>query len=506
MVGRESVPVRPGRAEESQMRRHWAVLVVAGAAAVWCAAPLLVTAAPAARAVARAGTWGTAIEVPGLGALNQGGRAQLNSVSCGAAGNCAAVGSYTDGAGHAQALLVSETAGKWRSAVEVPGSEILNAGGGASADSVSCVSAGNCTALGSYTDGAGRGQVFVVSETDGTWGTAIKMPGVGGLNRFGTPIAHDSVSCASAGNCAAVGGYRDGASRSQVFVVSETNGTWGKAIKMPFSGILNWGGSADAGSVSCGAAGSCAAVGSYRARGPSSTQAFVVSLTNGTWDPAIEVPGSETLNVGRDASTDSVSCVSAGNCTAVGDYRDGVGSPAGRPQPFAVRETNGTWGQAIKVPGSGLFDADAGANVTAVSCATAGNCAAGGTYDDAVFSQQAFVVSETNGTWAKAIEVPGSGTLNAGRFAVVFSVSCPSAGNCAAGGFYIDGSHHEQAFVVSQTNGAWGNALEVPGSGTLNAGDASVTSVSCRSAGRCAAGGTYTDGSGHTQAFLVNQA
>src|SRR5215831_3136243 len=389
MVGRESVPVRPGRAEESQMRRHWAVLVVAGAAAVWCAAPLLVTAAPAARAVARAGTWGTAIEVPGLGALNQGGRAQLNSVSCGAAGNCAAVGSYTDGAGHAQALLVSETAGKWRSAVEVPGSEILNAGGGASADSVSYVSAGNCTALGSYTDDAGRGQVFVVSETDGTWGTAIKMPGVGGLNRFGTPIAHDSVSCASAGNCAAVGGYRDGASRSQVFVVSETNGTWGKAIKMPFSGILNWGGSADAGSV---------------------------------------------------------------------------------------------------------------------SCATAGNCAAGGTYDDAVFSQQAFVVSETNGTWAKAIEVPGSGTLNAGRFAVVFSVSCPSAGNCAAGGFYIDGSHHEQAFVVSQTNGAWGNALEVPGSGTLNAGDASVTSVSCRSAGRCAAGGTYTDGSGHTQAFLVNQA
>src|SRR5215831_7758020 len=450
MVGRESVPVRPGRAEESQMRRHWAVLVVAGAAAVWCAAPLLVTAAPAARAVARAGTWGTAIEVLGLGALNQGGRAQLNSVSCGAAGNCAAVGSYTDGAGHAQALLVSETAGKWRSAVEVPGSEILNAGGGASADSVSCVSAGNCTALGSYTDGAGRGQVFVVSETDGTWGTAIKMPGVGGLNRFGIPIAHDSVSCASAGNCAAVGGYRDGASRSQVFVVSETNGTWGKAIKMPFSGILNWGGSADAGSVSCGAAGSCAAVGSYRARGPSSTQAFVVSLTNGTWDTAIEVPGSETLNVGRDASTDSVSCVSAGNCTAVGDYRDGVGSPAGRPQPFAVRETNGTWGQAIKVPGSGLFDADAGANVTAVSCA--------------------------------------------------------SAGNCAAGGFYIDGSHHEQAFVVSQTNGAWGNALEVPGSGTLNAGDASVTSVSCRSAGRCAAGGTYTDGSGHTQAFLVNQA
>src|SRR5215472_7116498 len=118
------------------MRRH---RVVAGAAAVWCAAPLAVAAAP----TARAGTWGTAIEVPGLGALNRGGAAQLNQVSCGAAGNCVAVGSYADGSFHVQAFMVSETNGTWRRAVEVPGSGILNAGGAASADSVSCVSAGN---------------------------------------------------------------------------------------------------------------------------------------------------------------------------------------------------------------------------------------------------------------------------------------------------------------------------------------------------------------------------
>jgi hypothetical protein len=59
-------------------------------------------------AVARAGTWGTAIEVPGLGSLNQGGLAQLASVSCGAAGTCAAVGSYTDGSGHTQAFVASQ--------------------------------------------------------------------------------------------------------------------------------------------------------------------------------------------------------------------------------------------------------------------------------------------------------------------------------------------------------------------------------------------------------------
>jgi len=41
----------------------------------------------------------------------------------------------------------------------------------------------------------------------------------------------------------------------------------------------------------------------------------------------------------------------------------------------------------------------------------------------------------------------------------------------------------------------------------LNAdGNASITSVSCGAAGNCAAAGTYTDGSGHTQAFVASQA
>jgi hypothetical protein len=33
----------------------------------------------------------------------------------------------------------------------------------------------------------------------------------------------------------------------------------------------------------------------------------------------------------------------------------------------------------------------------------------------------------------------------------VNSLSCPSAGNCSAGGTYLDGSGHQQAFVVSES-------------------------------------------------------
>ena len=110
------------------------------------------------------------------------------------------------------------------------------------------------------------------------------------------------------------------------------------------------------------------------------------------------------------------------------------------------------------------------------------------------------------GTWGQAIGVPGLGALNKGGGAQVLSVSCPSAGNCAAGGFYLDSSQHGQGFVVSERNGTWGKAIEVPGSAALNVGgDAFVDSVSCASAGECSAGGSYRDGSLHGQGFIVSQ-
>jgi hypothetical protein len=55
------------------------------------------------------GVWGTAIEVPGLGALNTGGDAHLSSVSCASSDSCAAGGNYTDRRGHFQGFVVRQT-------------------------------------------------------------------------------------------------------------------------------------------------------------------------------------------------------------------------------------------------------------------------------------------------------------------------------------------------------------------------------------------------------------
>jgi hypothetical protein len=61
---------------------------------------------------------------------------------------------------------------------------------------------------------------------------------------------------------------------------------------------------------------------------------------------------------------------------------------------------------------------------------------------------QALVISQTNGVWDPAINMPRVQALNKGGAAAVTSVSCVPAGNCVAGGSYRDSHPHFQAFVT----------------------------------------------------------
>jgi len=474
------------------MRR---AVVVAGAVVVLLGPAVGVASAggtaagPRLAAGARAGsggTWGTAEELPGIAALNTGGDALVGSVSCASAGNCSAGGFYTDSSGHQQAFAASQVNGTWGTAEEVPGIAALNTGGYALVGSVSCASAGNCSAGGFYTDSSGGQQAFVASQVNGTWGKAKEVPGTAALNTGNAQI--NSVSCASAGNCSAGGSYLT--TVQTPFVVSQVGGTWGKAKGIPGSrgpdGMVF--------SVSCASAGNCSAGGTYTGSS-GQMQAFVISQAHGTWGTAKVVPGT-----GGSAEVLGVSCGSAGNCTAGGRYYDS----SGHQQAFVVSQVNGTWGTAKEVPGTAALNQGGSARIGGLSCASAGNCTAGGYYTDSSGHSQAFVDSQVNGTWGKAKEVPGTATLSTGLGAAITSVSCASAGNCSAGGSYSS-SPGGQAFVVSQVGGTWGTAEEVPGTAGLNTGDrAAIHSVSCASAGNCSAGGSYQD-SGNIQAFVVSQ-
>ncbi len=471
--------------------RAIAIVAALGTASLASGSASASTGAPAASLSGHA--WGKAIEVPGITAL--GGPGAIISVSCASAGNCGAGGDYLNSFRQTQAFVVSQVNGTWGKAIEVPGTAALNQGGFAVIDSVSCASAGNCSAGGDYADSSGR-QAFVVSQVNGTWGKAIEVPGTAALNQGGFAVI-DSVSCASAGNCSAGGTYANSSASIQAFVVREVNGAWGRAIEAPGTAALNQGGDARIDSVSCVSAGNCGAGGFYT-DSSGHEQVFVASEVNGSWGKAIEVPGTAALNHGN-ANIDSVSCGSAGNCGAGGIYRD----HSFRSQVFVASEVNGSWGKAIEVPGTAALNQGGNATINPLSCASAGNCSAGGSYRDSSGHFQAFVVGEVNGTWHTAIEVPGIAALNQGDFAEIASVSCASAGNCSAGGTYADSSRQTQAFVVSQVNGTWHTAIEAPGTAALNqGGDARIDSVSCASAGECSAGGTTAGGDG---AFVVSE-
>jgi len=497
-----ALPRRPLRLRALLSAGFGLVLALGAAASSSADAAAGTHAAARARTVAPGGTWGRAEEVPGLAALSSGGDAGVTSVSCARPGNCGAGGFYTDSSIHGQGFMVNEKAGAWGQAEEVPGLGALNAGGGAEVTSVSCPAPGACAAGGAYIDSSGFQsgiQAFVVSEKYGVWGQAEEVPGLAALNATGHAKV-TSVSCARPGDCSAVGQYRDSEFALQGFVVSETNGVWGQAEAIPGLVALNTDAQAEVTSVSCGAPGDCSAGGNYQT--PFSRQhGFVVSEKGGVWGQAEEVPGLAALNQRLLAGVRSVSCAGAGECAAGGFYA----GKAGRVQGFVVSERNGVWGQAKPVPGLAALNTGGLAEVTPVSCARPGDCSAGGDYAQAGPNEQGFVVGETNGRWGRAEQVPGLAALRTGSEAKVFSLSCAAPGDCSAGGFYETASPQVQGFVVSETNGHWGRAVKVPGLAALNTrGDATISSVSCTAAGECSAGGSYRDGSG-LHGFVVGQ-
>ena len=91
-------------------------------------------------------------------------------------------------------------------------------------NSVSCSSAGNCTAAGEFSDLAGNYEAFTQSETGGVGATAVPATFAAGVQNTTAYSYFNSVSCSSAGNCTAAGEFRDSAGNYEAFTQSSLNG------------------------------------------------------------------------------------------------------------------------------------------------------------------------------------------------------------------------------------------------------------------------------------------
>jgi hypothetical protein len=449
--------------------------------------------------------WGTGVEatLPANAGPNQG--ITLGSLSCASAGNCTAVGRYHDSSYNLQGLLLTETAGAWATGVEA--TLPANAGPNpvVSLHSVSCASAGNCTAVGNYEDSSGNVQGLLLSETAGAWATGVEptLPANAGSPPQITLTSVGLVSCASAGNCTAVGIYTDSSGNQQYLLLSETAGAWARGVEATLP--ANAGPNHDVGlkSLSCASAGNCTAVGNY-VDSSGNTQGLLLSETAGVWATGVEATLPANASSEQDVNVTSVSCASAGNCTAVGNYSDSSYNPQG----LLLRETAGAWATGVEATlpaNANSTEYNQDVLIDSVSCASAGNCTAVGSYDDSSGNRQGLLLSETAGAWAPGVQATLPANAGSPTDVGLNSVSCVSAGNCTAVGSYDDGSYNQQGLLLSETVGAWATGVEA----TLpaNAGPdptVSLTSVSCASAGNCTAVGGYDDSSGNEQGLLIS--
>jgi PASTA domain-containing protein/List-Bact-rpt repeat protein len=481
--------------------------VAAGALVVFGAASAAAQPAPRqTTAIASSSSWGNGVEaVLPANAAPTGQNASVRVV-CPSAGNCSAVGTYVDTSGNRQMVLLTETAGAWSPGVQA----VLPANAATTQnvfeiDAMSCPSAGNCSAVGTYTDTSGSWQGLLLSETDGTWWPAIEAPLP--ANAWSHQmVALLDISCASAGNCTAVGAYyANDAGGLNGLLLTETAGTWATGVEAtlpahavrldPPVGLT---------SVSCASAGNCSAVGSYMDSSGNS-EGLLLTETAGSWGPGLEVQPPGTASAPANAYLYDVSCPSTGNCSAIGSYTDGSGNQEG----LLVTETAGTWSPGMEaILPTNAATTQQRVSVSPPSCASAGECGTVGSYVDSSGNSEGLLLSETGGAWSPGTEaVLPANAATTNQQVVINPPSCPSAGECSAVGSYIDSSGNSEGLLLTETGGTWSTGSEpvLPANAATTTSSGGVTRLSCPSAGNCGAVGSYTDSSGNSEGLLLTE-
>jgi hypothetical protein len=306
------------------------------------------------------------------------------ATACGSAATLQSSGTPASGAPATSATTTSATMAPATSAATSPHAGVKRAD---LLNGVSCTGQ-QCIAVGSYYYGTAASHTLVELWTGSAWRLEPSPDGP----RYSSLQA---VSCDVAAGCLAVGSP----------VIARNADRW--RIISPASAL-------DA--VSCPAAGSCIAVGA-------NTRAPLYASWNGrAWHTGtMHAPPQQAQSV----TAAGVSCTSAANCMAVGDYSYGATARPGssyRDKILAEQWNGNSW---HLLPTVEISRED---RLTAVSCTSPDNCTAVGTSAD-----QYPLAERWNGTAWRVEPVPAPGTVG---YTHLTAVSCTSAVFCVAAGTY----------------------------------------------------------------------
>ena len=200
-------------------------------------------------------------------------QAGLSGIACWSPVSCLAVGRYTDTDGNGQGLIETLVNGTWTPMKVALPSGAAKTRQEAKLIAVACAAAGDCVAVGQYTDADGNGQGLIETLVNGTW-TPMKVALPSGAAKTRQEATVNAVACAAAGDCVAVGQYTDADGNGQGLIETLVNGTWTPMkVALP-SGAAKTHQEATLNAVACAAEGNCVAVGQYT-DGNKSVQALI---------------------------------------------------------------------------------------------------------------------------------------------------------------------------------------------------------------------------------------
>ncbi|HET9094785.1 MAG TPA: hypothetical protein VFN36_06815 [Solirubrobacteraceae bacterium] len=445
---------------------------------------------------------------------------QLQAVSCPSTGNCAAIGSYADGLGNSQGLLLAESGGRWRRGVQArppagAGTQAFRLADGGGLVGLSCPVARQCVAVGRYTDAHRVDHGLALPEVHGVWrrGVRLRLPAnalpaprarAGAVNLLGL----GGVSCSSAGNCVAVGNYETTAEVWQALIVVERGGRWSRGIEAPLpTDAAVAGQNAVLLTVTCGPGRECAAAGEYVNRS-GHQQSLLVSGRGGRWAAAPAPAAPSDANSDPNIIPSAIACASPGDCAAVGTYINPLQNSLG----LLLSESAGQWsgGAGAILPPDAAPAGTVGDQtvvLSGVACPQPGGCTAVGWYFDNDENGQGLLIAQRDGIWQPGARVTLPTNAVGGlekQSAGLDWISCPSYGNCLATGVYTDIGYNSQGLLLSEVGGVWQSGVEAPLPRNASMVQyASVNQAACTAAGDCTVIGQYDDRAGRALGFVL---
>jgi len=327
-----------------------------------------------------------------------------------------------------------------------------------------CASASDCWAVG-YSDVVGAdGYSTLIEQWNGSGWAIVSSP-----NNSGNNILY-GVTCNSTSDCWAVGTYFDD-DLFQRTLIEHWNGNAWNIVSSPNRGLSSPPIDVLVG-VACISASECWAAGSNDDQ--NGVGQTLIERWDGTSWTIVDSPNRSGSN-----SFQAVTCALPSQpeeCWAVGETVTGKGQAQ-----TLVEEWDGAAWSLVSSPNIGGYD-----DLLGVTCTSQGDCWAVGSYSGVTNDQT--LIEYWNGILWTIVSSPNTSTMQNNY---LNALACASASDCSAVGYHANGNGFFQT-LTEQWDGNFWTIFSSPN--PSGAQDSELYGVTCASAAQCWAAGYYASG------------